>query len=190
MAWQTYYDRHQNSPPRQETARALSYLNMTVTVAVDLGFGNGHDTAYLAEHGCQVIAVDPTEEAQVIGQQRVLRSPNVRLVKQGAEAFEFPKADLILAHFSLFFMPKERFSMLWRSMLESLTLGGILSCHLMGLRDDWVKSGHCWGVGGSELAELLQPWHLIEKNETDELGGTAAGPKKHWHVYQLMLQKK
>ena len=112
MSWDEYYKKIQGRAPRQLLLDALEkFQSQTSLQAIDLGSGDGTETAVLLARGWHVLAVD----GEPAGINRLLEK-----VPQGAQAhlqtqvakFEdviLPSADLIHASYSIPFCHPDHF---------------------------------------------------------------------------------
>ena len=155
--------------------------------AVDLGAGTGRDTAELLRQGWRVLAID--REPQALDRLRALASPK-QLEAQLArvEDADWPQCDLVNASFALPFCAPVAFPGVWEKVVASLRPGGRFCGQLFGDHDDWAGSGVVVH-NREELGPLLAPFEVELLNEVDEVGGTAVGTRKHWHVYHLVLRR-
>jgi tellurite methyltransferase len=108
------------------------------------------------------------------------------------EEIELPPADLIYASFSLPFCPPARFPGLWANIRRSLRPGGHFAGQLFGDRDEWSGQRSekppmtfCTLRAVRSLARGLKVEML---RETEEDGQSFSGPK-HWHFFDLILEK-
>ena len=122
-------------------ARALAVaeaVGVDVGVAVDLGAGDGTETLALLDRGWSVLAVDaePTSAAALAA----AAPPGAQLtvVTRDMADVDLPQADLVLAAFSLFFLPPPRFDLVWDRLRASLRPGGVVAAHLLLERDTWA----------------------------------------------------
>ncbi|ACQ78871.1 Methyltransferase type 12 [Beutenbergia cavernae DSM 12333] len=160
--------------------------------ALDLGCGDGTETAWLLERGWRVWALDVTPEAM----------PLVRAKAEAARAGDrldtvvadlataaLPAADLVLACASLPFVEPGAFDGAWSRVRAALRPGGVLAVNLFGTNDSWADAET--GVDGmtfqarAEVEELLAGLHVVELTETEWDGPSGRGPK-HWHRFDVV----
>ncbi|MEK8023463.1 MAG: class I SAM-dependent methyltransferase [Candidatus Hydrogenedentota bacterium] len=134
-----------------EVARLLAPRS----AVLDLGCGTGHDSAYLARHGCRVTAVDATD-VFVRGARARCRHQSVRCLCSDMLAFDFPrgKFDLVWANASLIHVPKAKLPGLLRRIRSSLKPGGILAATLHNGRREGIHPG-TW-IPGRFFASYLK----------------------------------
>jgi membrane dipeptidase len=155
--------------------------------AVDLGAGNGRDTAELLRRGWRVLAIDREPEAL---ERLHAIAPPARLETALArfESADWPSCDLVNASFALPFCAPHEFTALWTKIVDSLRPGGRFCGQLFGHHDDWAGSGVVV-QRREELAALLAPFEVELLDEFDEDGTTAVGTPKHWHLYHVVARR-
>ena len=86
---------------------ALDLLPPTAAVILDVGAGTGHDAAWLARHGHEVVAVEPSRELRLAGQELHDSSaitwiddclPDLSLVCESGSAFDLIWLSAIWMH--------------------------------------------------------------------------------------------
>ncbi len=153
--------------------------------ALDLGAGWGQGSAWLAERGWAVDAVEIDPE--MVDALRLI--PGVS-VHEGDMA-DFPEGEyqLVVGVFSLFFLPPDSLRTAWSRIEKCLQPGGIFGGQLLGPHDDWVKQEIAYGLQRAEIEELLQRFKVLEWQEVDREGKTVWGEAKHWHIHHLIAQR-
>lgn len=195
--WVCYYDAVVGRPPRDTLLRALAAVEAEGgpregALALDLGAGEGRDTAELLRRGYRVIAVDAEPRAfeRLRARPQLVWPEALETVVARFEDIELPAADLINASFSLPFCAPDRFGALWRRIVAALRPGGRFAGQLLGARDDWAKSDP--DVTAFERADALAliadlVVEHFEEEETDST--TATGSPKHWHLFHVVARK-
>jgi SAM-dependent methyltransferase len=198
--WSSYYKVVEGRPPRKTLTKALELFaakaNSTTDknrrFAVDLGCGNGRDTAELLQQKWRVLAIDG--QAEAIEQLRQRNDLNRMYLEARVQKFEDltlpPEVDLINASFCLPFCPPEHFSELWDVIVSSLKTGGRFSGQLFGDRDSWASLSNIVTHTRSQVLQLLQPFIVEFFEEEEHSGKTALGEDKYWHLYQIVARKK
>ena len=73
--WTEYYNNHRNSKPTRTLLKGLKYLDnnehQLPKTSIDIGCGQGTDTAELLRQGWNVLAVDKESEAEEIVRNRL-----------------------------------------------------------------------------------------------------------------------
>jgi trans-aconitate methyltransferase len=193
--WPGYFKAVEGKPPRDTLLQALEVFEPNpeaIRFAVDLGCGEGRDTAELLRRGWRVLAIDAHPMALDLLQRRSDLPPqaSARLATrlQPFERVDIPECDLLNASFSLPFCPPEHFDALWAKIRAALRPGAVLAGQLFGERDAWAdlpdRSHHTRAQVESLLAGL-KPLRL-EEEERD--GEDCHGAKKHWHVFHIVAQ--
>ena len=107
--WTGYYDGQGDREPRDLLLQALRSFEAEgrVGVAVDLGAGQGFETAELLRRGWEVLAIDAQEEGIRRLRERVPdeHADRLRTLVSPMQEPELPRADLVHASFSLPFCP-------------------------------------------------------------------------------------
>jgi SAM-dependent methyltransferase len=108
--------------------------------AVDLGCGDGADTAELLRRGWTVLAVDRQPAAIALAEHNVPdhHRPRLRTLAADFTALALPAADLIYCGWSLPHCPATRFPGTWHAIRAALRPRGRIAAHLLGHRDDWA----------------------------------------------------
>jgi tellurite methyltransferase len=193
--WKDYYRWTTGRPPRELLLRTLDHIDWEGRSrrrrrAIDLGFGSGTDTLELLRRGWIVLAIDGQKDAADTLAQRVpprLRRSLTSLVAP-MEEVELPPADLIYASFSLPFCSPDRFPALWRGIRRALRPGGHFAGQLFGDRDEWHGQRSLTFHDPREVRSLTRGYKVELLRETVEDGRSFEGPK-HWHFYDLILEK-
>lgn len=157
--------------------------------ALELGCGVGHGVLHLLEKGFHVTAVDAEEEAVAILRSRLPNGAAAKVVRSQFQELELGKYDLVAAHFCLFFLTPAEFNAFWPRLIASIKPGGLLSCQLLGVNDEWRDRGYTV-LDRPEVDTLLEPFDVLFLEEVERDGETAVGVKKHWHVFHVVARKK
>ncbi len=161
--------------------------------AVDLGCGEGRDTAELLRRGWRVLAIDGQEEAIRRLRARPDLPPGAQTRLETLvcpmEAVHLPPALLVNASFALPFCPPEAFPMLWERIAASPLPGGRVSGQLFGVRDGWASvAPRMTFHTRAEVETLLRPFVVEHLNEAEADGTTVEGKPKHWHVFHIIAR--
>lgn len=102
-----------------------------------------------------------------------------------------PKANLIVANFSLPFSKKEYFNLIWNEINNSLLKGGYFVGNFFGLRDTWAetKENRVF-LSRKQVLELFNEFEIIDFQENEKDGKTGLGKIKHWHTFDIIAKKK
>lgn len=186
--WSEYYAATLDKPLHPLYEELNPYLPQA-GIAIELGCGVGHGVIHLLERGLSVIAVDMNREPLAILSRRLPTAADVQLVQSRLEDFSFPKADVIVAGFTLFFLSGEDFSKVWERICEALPPRGLFMGQLLGPNDDWRDRGYTVQSSG-EVLELFREFDLLHHEEVERDGETAARTPKHWHVHHVVARKR
>jgi len=193
--WTGFYRWTSGRPPRELLLRTLDHIDWEGKVrrkrrAVDLGFGAGTDTLELLRRGWDVLAIDQEPAAVAFLARRV--SPRLRksltLRTSPMEGLSLPKVDLIYASYSLPFCDPAAFPRLWATLRRALVPGGHFAGQLFGDRDEWAGTRPMTFHTLSQARLLTRGFHVELFRETEEEGRSFEGPK-HWHYFDLILEK-
>jgi SAM-dependent methyltransferase len=175
--------------PLMERAAALAGQAGRSGRALDLGAGGGRDTRYLLAHGWQVTAVDSEPASIAILSQ--IQDPKLTVVQSTIQDFKFGREEyaLVSAQFSLPFVPAAKIAGVFARIREALKPGGFFAGQFFGVRDEWNSPGSAVTfLPRDKVDELLAGMQVIELTEQDEMGGTATGGTKHWHVFHVIVR--
>lgn len=189
MEWTTYYDATIDKPLHPLVLGLEPWLRPGMN-AVDLGCGVGTTTLWLAEHGLTVRAIDGEPEA--IDRLR-LRLPaelpvQTEVARFEALALDPASVDLIVAQFSLFFVPPEAYDAVWANVRTACRPGARFVGQFLGPNDDWKDRGYTLH-DRTALDRLFADWRVVELEEVDRDGTTSVGNAKHWHVFHVMAER-
>ena len=197
--WERFYDAVAGRPPHETLLLALDHFDSEAgasTVqrfAVDLGCGDGRDTAELLRRGWRVLAIDAEQEAiDRLRRRDDIDGDGARRLETAVARFEearWPRPDLVNAGFSLPFCAPEHFPAVWDRIVASLRRGGRFSGHLFGDRDGWSARPDMTSHARGDAERLLRGFELERFDEIEEDGQTAIGNPKHWHVFHVVARK-
>ena len=193
--WARFYRATAGLPPRELLLRTLERiesegkLHRTKT-AIDLGCGAGTDTLELLRRGWKVLAIDQQVSALEFLSHRVppRQRGSLSLLASPMEGLSLPKADLIYASFSLPFCTPTGFSKLWKNIRQGLVPGGHFAGQLFGVRDEWSGKRPLVFHTIRQVRSLTRRYRVELLRETEEEGQSFEGPK-HWHLFDLILEK-
>src|SRR5215211_1849929 len=109
--WVGYYDDQGDREPRETLRDALDRFEREggTGTAIDLGAGQGIETAELLRRGWQVVAVDAEPDGIRRLRDRAGDDARLTTLVSPMQDAELPAADLVHASFSLPFCPPEAF---------------------------------------------------------------------------------
>ncbi len=190
--WTGYYDGQGDREPRDLLLQALRSFEAEgrVGVAVDLGAGQGFETAELLRRGWEVLAIDAQEEGIRRLRERVPdeHADRLRTLVSPMQEPELPRADLVHASFSLPFCPPQAFPDLWERIRSALTPGGRIVGELFGDRDSWASDPDMTFHDASAARARFDGLELESFVEEEEDGEAFSGPK-HWHVFHVIARR-
>lgn len=198
-----YYDAVSGKPARDTTLRAIEVIGAGVPrTAVDIGAGDGRDSAVLVEAGFDVLAIDPhPDAARRLIERAAGMSPDagrrLHVMIGGAESLDaavamrpnFERCGVVNASFSLPFVRPERYARAWATIRRVLAPGGVFAGQFFGERDSWAaiegRSHHT----KEEVASRLAGLDVVECREEEKDGHDATGQAKHWHVFHVVARR-
>ncbi|WP_448604342.1 class I SAM-dependent methyltransferase [Thermoleptolyngbya sp.] len=206
--WSDYYDLMQGRPPRETLLRSLSGFDAELDAeveaagaerfagfAVDLGCGEGRDTAELVRRGWRVLAIDgePEAIARLRARPEIQAAIAANLLETRVQRFEeltLPaNVDLINASFCLPFCPPAVFPDLWQRLADALRPGGRMCGQLFGDRDSWAIYDPMTHHTRAQVEALLHPFTIEMLEEEAHPGKTAMGEDKFWHIFHWVIRK-
>lgn len=185
--WEQYYKNTEERPPRKLLVEAMPHVSEK-DFALDLGAGALKDSKYLIDNGFnKVIAVD---SEKTVAEQNP-ENNNIEVVIASFESFSFPqnKFDLVNAQYSLPFTSRDKFYDVFRSTIDSLKENGIFVGQFFGEKDDWNKNTKMTFLTKEEIDKLFDDMEIINLEEKESDGKTAAGEDKHWHIFDFIVKK-
>ena len=191
MSWDDFYKRVQGRSPRQLLLDALEKFPEQASLqAIDLGCGDGTESAVLLSRGWHVLAVDAEPAAIQHLLAKVPEAEQVNLQTQVAkfEEITLPNADLVHASLSLPFCHPDHFPALWQKITRVIKPGGRFAGHFFGVHDSWANKEHMTFHTEAQVRALLENFEIESFHEMDEDGPAASGPE-HWHVFTVIARK-
>ncbi|MBI1755726.1 MAG: class I SAM-dependent methyltransferase [Fimbriimonas ginsengisoli] len=189
--WPAYFAATIEKPLHPTYALLEPHLPTTVRV-LELGCGVGHGVLYFVSRGFQVVAVDQSKEALEIVRSCLPAGASVEFVQSGFEDLDLAPLgtfDVIVAEFSLFFLPPPAFRAFWARMMADLKPGGLFMGQLLGVNDEWAPRGYTV-LTRAGVEQLLAPFETLHLEEVDLDGETSQRVPKHWHIFHFIARKR
>lgn len=200
--WPGYFKAVAGGTPRQTLLDALDLFDADESFdsdsafAIDLGCGEGRDTAELLRRGWTVLATDGHPDAIDL----LLARDDLVPVEDLAErlttrvvTFEtldpLPQADLVSASFSLPFCTPEHWDRVWGIVTAAVKPGGRFAGQIFGDRDTWASIPDRSHFQRSALDRMFSGFNLELLREDESDSQDAAGNAKHWHLYHVVARK-
>jgi tellurite methyltransferase len=189
--WENYYEKIKGRAPRQLLLDVLEKFPPDASLhAIDLGCGDGTESAALLDRGWHVLAIDgePTAIQHLLA--KVPAEDKIRLQTQIAkfEDVTLAPADLVHASLSIPFCKPQYFHALWGKIVAALKPGGRFAGQFFGLRDSWANEPDMTFHTEDQVREMLEHFEIESFHEMDEDGNAVSGPK-HWHVFTVIARK-
>jgi SAM-dependent methyltransferase len=191
--WAAYYRYTAGRAPRAlfERARAAwAATGRRPGQAVEVGFGDGTETAELLAAGWRVLAIDAQQAAAEVLQARIPEPDRSRLeiAVASAETVDLPPVDLVYSGFSLPYLGPERLAVAWSRLVAALAPRGIVVVNLFGDRDENAGEPDVAFLDRATVEAMLDGLHIIELDEHEEDSGSFRGPK-HWHLFDIVAER-
>ena len=196
--WPGYFKAVAGGTPRQTLLDALDLFDADESFdsdspfAIDLGCGEGRDTAELLRRGWTVLATDGHPEAIDLLLARDDLTNSDRLSTRVAtfeELDALPQADLVNASFSLPFCTPEHWDRVWTLVSGAVKPGGRFAGQIFGDRDTWASIPDRSHFPRSALDAMFSGFNLELLREDESDSTDSAGNAKHWHVYHIVARK-
>jgi trans-aconitate methyltransferase len=190
--WDDYYQKIHGRAPRQLLLDVLEKYPADSTLhAVDLGCGDGTETALLLSRGWHVLAVDGADAGIKRLLDKAPKDSQARLQTLVAkfEEVTLPSADLIHASYSIPFCHPGQFPTLWGRIKNAIKPGGRFAGQFFGVRDSWANDKSMTFHTEAQVRAMLDELIVEYFHEQDEDGEAASGPK-HWHVFTVIARKQ
>ena len=189
--WENFYNRTRGREPRQLLLDALErFPEQTSLHAIDLGCGDGTETALLLSRGWSVLAIDGEISAIRRLIERVPEDQLVRLQTR-VEKFEevtLPPTDLVHASLSLPFCHPDHFPAVWDKVVTAVRPGGRFAGQFFGPRDSWANEKDMTFHTEEHVRGLFDSFEIEFFHERDEDGPVSSGTK-HWHIFTVIARK-
>ena len=191
--WVGYYDGQGEREPRDVLMQVLGSFEDEgrVGLAVDLGCGQGYETAELLRRGWEVTAIDATQEGIERLRRRIPDDHGDRLetVVARMEDAAIPSADLVYASFSLPYCSRAVFPRLWGDIRTAIRPGGRFAGELFGDRDTWASTEPDMTFFDIEGARSLFDGMNVESFVEEENDDEGWDEMKHWHVFHVIARR-
>lgn len=197
--WPGYFRAVAGGEPRQTLLDALQLFDAEPTPdarsAIDLGCGEGRDTAELLRRGWRVLATDGHPEAlDLLADRNDIPGPVVDRLTTRVATFEelddLPPADLVNASFSLPFCVPEHFERVWGLVTAAVKPGGRFCGQIFGDRDTWASIPDRSHFARADAERLFDGFLLESLREEEKDATDSSGNAKHWHVYHVVARKR
>lgn len=149
-----------------------------------MGSGGLRDSKLLLERGFKVTAID-YESVD-------FSHPNFSFIKGAIENYVFPREyyDVVNFQYSVPFVHRDHFPLVWNRMGSSLKKGGILTGQLFGNEDEWNTPKSTMSFHSSEeVFSLLKELRIISLKEEKRFKDTVHGKNKFWHIFHVIAEK-
>jgi len=192
--WNDFYKAIDGREVRPLLLDALALIpandNDSPLQAIDLGFGDGTETAELLRRGWRVLAVDGEPGAVEYLMRKIPASYHDHLQTQVAKFQDvvLPQADLVYSSYSLPFCPPEHFSEMWRKISTALEPAGVFSGNFFGVHDQWADNPGMTFLTETLVREMFSDFEVHSFHVMDDIGEAVGGPK-HWHLFPVIAQK-
>lgn len=201
--WTEYYDAVAGKPPRDTTLKAVEVVGPDAPrVAIDIGAGDGRDTAVLLAAGFEVLSADPHPDSLRRITERVMSMPQdaarrLHVVTGSAESLDaaiamrpqFASCGIVNASFSLPFVKPDRYARAWSMVRNTLAPGGVFAGQIFGDRDTWATNPTRSHHTREQALQLLEGLEIVQFTEDEKDGHDSVGVPKHWHVFHVVARR-
>ncbi len=186
--WQSYNRAKRGMGPSDFLKEVLRTKGLRVGEAYDLGAGSGNESFELASQGWTVTAIeaDSGSARDLKADKRFAKvSGSLKVLELPFEKAKLHPIDLIVSRQAIPFLTPSEFPRVWRSMVENLRRGGLMSIDFFGPKDfrasplkTILTFEQVVALAGSDL-------EVLEVFKTEGLHGEA-----FWQMYTLHARKK
>jgi trans-aconitate methyltransferase len=192
--WENYYTNISGRPPRDLLIDVLGRFDAGAGLprrAIDLGCGDGTETAFLLANGWHVLAIDSEPLAFQHLSAKIPSEAQERLQTQLAtfETALLSPADLIYAGFSIPFCQPQSFDALWHKIVTNITPAGRFAGQLFGVHDTWASRSDMTFFTEQQARALFTSFEVEYFREEDEDGHSTIVGAKHWHIFHIIARK-
>jgi SAM-dependent methyltransferase len=194
--WKNYFEIIQKKEFNASTTliKAIDLFkkeNIDFTIACDLGCGTGIDTIELLQNGWSVIAIDNQKKALDALRKALpeFAIASVFLVEGDFQNLNLPTVSLLNASFSLPFCSPEKFSLVWKKIVDAIVPNGRFAGHFFGVNDSWSSDITKTFHSKDEVMQLFVGFDIEYFQEIERIGKTIEGNEKKWHVFHVVSKK-
>ena len=193
--WAGYFEVTQGRPPRETLEYALELFSNEPTesmrFAIDLGCGEGRDSAALLRAGWKVLAIDghPDGLSRLIHREDLGSPEHLTMQLAPFEKVELPECDLLNASFSLPFCDPSYFDAMWARIRNSIRPEGRFAGQIFGDRDTWAQIPDRSHHTRKQMEALFDGFSFELLKEEEREGQDCCGVSKHWHVFHIVARK-
>ena len=197
--WPGYFAATAGRPPRDTLLTALELFEKEGIppadgerpLAVDLGCGEGRDTAELLRRGWRVVAIDGHPDAFELLRARddIEHWNRLEMRESAFEECQIPACLLLNASFSLPFCEPQWFGQLWKVLTLAIVPGGRFAGQLFGVNDSWAKLPDRSHQTRDEVEALFKAFEIEQLTEEERDGTDCTGQGKRWHVFHVVARK-
>ena len=145
------------------------------------------------KNGWSVLAIDKENvETRITKKMNEEQLKNFQFHQEEFENInQLEKVKLIVANYSLPFCQKDKFSQMWEKIENSIEENGYFVGNFFGEKDSWKETRpEITILSKREIIEMFSKFDIIKFQETEKDGKTGLGTSKHWHIYNIIAQKK
>lgn len=193
--WSEYY-KNVGVKPSSLVTLALEYIDdESRGIAVDIGAGNGRNSAELARRGFEkVLAVEPSPEVLVtyFPSRIVYRQETAGEFLRGPKGEPYKNAfDFVVCMNTFFFIDKMDTHKIVKRVVDALKPGGVFAFNVLGEYDEWaeVRQQDISFFTRQEIATLKSLYPPVHYNGIEKDGELAGGTPHHWHTHNFVYQK-
>jgi len=185
-----YYEKTKGRSTRPLLMEFLKYIPSDVSnhTAYDLGCGVGNDTNFMSENGYRVKAVDISADAFVYMNKKFGKLEHVEQIVSSLEDLTLEPCNLVNASLVLPFVKSSDFDVVLERIAVAIKSKGFFVGNFFGPKDDWKNKFVVKSV--DEVKSYVKSFDILYIKETEVDAPSAGGPVKHWHIIDIICQKK
>ena len=196
--WQSYYRKTRDGSPDPVLAFACARVPADLPhIAIDCGCGGGRGSAFLLDQGFEVYGFDADPASEQVCVERFKANDKAHFTTATFASFDYPRASLVAANYSLFFCPADEFDAGWQKITAAVMPGGVFAGTFLGPDDTWARLGHVTDMEDAkvifhsepEVRDLLAGFDILETDVKRFNGESASGEKKFWHTITMVAQR-
>ncbi len=195
-----YFEKTKHKKVNKHTKYFYNNFIPKVGKVIDLGCGTGCDTEFFLRRGFSVLSIDSDIRAESFIKDRISDlaelSELFEFEKQGYETLKLKKdsANIVIAHNSLVYCPKEKFYTIWDTIKQSIIKDGFFVGNFFGLNHSYRYNPDYINATFFREEDVISlfsnNFELLEFNHPlPSERKTAFNTQVLWHEYLVIAKK-